>query len=231
MVAATPISRPSHRTNDTNDTNDTSVCMNRHLRDKLLHMQERDLAMRDVLRAAGGLEGGYHPQMEALHQRNAQQLATIIAEFGWPHTGLVGDDGAEAAWLVAQHAIGEPAFMRECRTLLAAEVALGRAPVWQLAYLEDRICVFEGRAQRFGTQFEITPTGPILYETEEPAHLNGRRRAAGLEPIEERLSALIASRRPTPEAYTASKRAETIWRERVGWPGPRRRESAETPHG
>jgi hypothetical protein len=100
----------------------------------------------------GKLGGFYVPEMEAIHRHNAARLREIIGEHGWPHEEIAGEDGAKAAWLIAQHAIGEPDFQRQTLVLLKKHTAEGKLPAWQAAYLEDRIAVQEGRPQRYGTQ-------------------------------------------------------------------------------
>jgi hypothetical protein len=112
--------------------------MNLILRDELLAMKEHDLRVRERLAEDGSLFKGYHPEMEEVHRRNAARLLEIIGELGWPGLGLVGEDGAEAAWLVAQHAISEPTFQRRCLALLQAAAEAAEAPAYQAAYLEDR---------------------------------------------------------------------------------------------
>lgn len=61
------------------------------------------------------LGGFYVPEMEVVHRRNAARLREIIAEHGWPHEEIAGEDGAKAAWLIAQHA---PLSRRPHRLLL-----------------------------------------------------------------------------------------------------------------
>ena len=187
------------------------------LRKTLLALQGRDLALREDLQAEGALRGGYHPRMEEVHRDNARQLRELIERFGWPNERLAGSDGAEAAWLIAQHAIAEPDFMRSCCTLLEREVASGTVPKWQLAYLDDRVRVSEGRLQRFGTQFEFTPEGPELCPVENPDSLDARRLQVGLGPIADRLKSMKSSPRPTTEEFGAHKREEIAWRVKVGW--------------
>ena len=191
--------------------------MNAALRGELLALRERDLSVRAELEADGSLYDGYHPRMEAVHRANAERLRRIVSEVGWPHEGLVGAEGAEAAWLVAQHSISEPDFMRRCRDELERESAAGRVPRWQYAYLDDRIRVSEGRPQRFGTQLELKPDGPAPCEIEDPGHLDELRREAGLPSLEERLRAMAAQPRPTALELAARKAAEERWRRRVGW--------------
>lgn len=189
--------------------------MSNALRNTLLALQERDLALRTELQADGTLFRGYHPRMESVHRDNARQLRELIERFGWPNERLAGHDGAEAAWLIAQHSIAEPEFMRNCRAFLEKEVVSGTVPLWQYAYMDDRIRVFEGKPQRFGTQIELTPEGPTLCEVEDPESLDGRRQEAGLGPIAERLQSNQPC--PTPIEFAARKEAERKWRLKVGW--------------
>ncbi|MGL6290705.1 MAG: DUF6624 domain-containing protein [Silanimonas sp.] len=187
------------------------------MRRALLDLAASDAAVRHELESEGVLQGGYHPRMEAVHRENAAQLRVLLAQYGWPNELRAGVDGAEAAWLIAQHAIGEPVFMRECRDRLAEEVDVGHAPKSQLAYLDDRVRVFEGRPQRFGTQFEITPDGPRLFPVEDPQHLDRNRQDAGLGPVAARLASAQDAPRPTAAEFAAQKADERRWRAGVGW--------------
>jgi hypothetical protein len=45
-------------------------------------------------------------------------LNKIIDEIGYPTIEKVGKEASEAAWLVIQHAIGQPHFMKKCVKLL-----------------------------------------------------------------------------------------------------------------
>ncbi len=194
--------------------------INASLRDALLSLQRRDLELRAALEAEGTLFDGYHPRMEAVHLDNARQLRELIATHGWPTESTVGKDGAEAAWLVVQHAISDPPFMRHCRDLIERAVAEGRAPAWQFAYLDDRIRVSEGKPQRFGTQYDVTPEGPALYPVDAPKHLDQRRQQFGLRPIAEQLKTMQGVPRLSPEVFEAKQRAERAWRQKVGWIAP-----------
>ena len=88
------------------------------LRAELLAMAGEDQRVRAELAAEGTLFDGYHPRMAEVHRRHAHRLAAIMDRVGWPGRRLVGDDGAAAAWLVLQHAIGDPAVMRRGLALL-----------------------------------------------------------------------------------------------------------------
>ena len=148
-------------------------------------MRDEDLRVRQELLDAGELGGHYVPRMEAVHTKNASRLREIIADHGWPAEPLVGADGAEAAWLIVQHAIGEPDFQRDVLKLLRESTASNRIPAWHAAYLEDRIALCENRPQRFGTQWIDDPRDgrarPWLLA--EPQRVDELRAVVGLKPL------------------------------------------------
>jgi hypothetical protein len=190
------------------------------LRRELLSMREADLRLRDEIVEGSSSFAGYHPQMEELHRRNATRLKEIIAEHGWPGRSLVGEDGAMAAWFIAQHSIADPPFMRQVLGLLRDALAKGEVSPAQPAYLEDRICCFEGRPQVYGTQFEPGEDGlPQPYVIADPEHVNERRRAIGLNTIEERTRELRAGCEPEhdPQARAEYERGYLEWLKKVGW--------------
>lgn len=56
----------------------------------------------------------------------------------------------------------------------------------EIAYLEDRVRVNEGKPTLYGTQFYRNPEGVMTcYLVEDPANLDKRRKAMGLEPFAE----------------------------------------------
>jgi uncharacterized protein DUF6624 len=194
------------------------VCMeNAVLRDELIAMDEYDQAVRAELAADGSLFEGYHPRMEAVHRANAARVREILAEFGWPGHSLVGEEGASAAWRIAQHSIGEPAFMRQCRDLLDTASAQGKAPRWQFAYIDDRIRVYEGRPQRFGTQLNEGPNGLEPYPLEDAERVEEWRREIGLPALAEILARARENPPPLPADRAAKEAAELAWRRSVGW--------------
>jgi len=183
---------------------------------ELLAMAAEDRRVGDELAAEGTLFDGYHPRMEAVHRRNAARLKAVLDRQGWPGASLVGAEAAEAAWLVAQHAIGEPDFQRRCLRLLQEAAARGEVPAWQPAMLEDRVRMFEGRPQRYGTQLEPDDEGRFRpYPIEDPEHVEERRRRVGLEPLSVRLAR--AGRVPVPKDPARFERNYEAWLRRVGW--------------
>ena len=58
---------------------------------------------------------------------------------------------------------------------------------WCLAYLYDRVQMRKGEKQKYGTQSVFNQsTGKYhIYRIEDPVNVNNRRKAVGIEPIEE----------------------------------------------
>jgi len=195
------------------------------VRRELLAMARADLSVRAELAASGALfNSGYAPRMASVHRRNARRLRRIIQSVGWPGSDLVGSDGAEAAWLILQHAISEPDLLRRALPLLAAAAREGRADPAHAAMLEDRIRFFEGRPQRYGTQLDWDAGGNLSPgEVEEPQTLAERRLAVGLPPLAEhvdeaRRRAASEGARP-PADYRAYADARDEWAAQAGWRG------------
>lgn len=185
-------------------------------------MAEEDERVRAELAADGSLFDGYHPRMEEVHRRNGQQLLTIIAEHGWPGRRLVGKRGSAAAWLVLQHAISMPSLQRRGLELLRTGATNGDVEPAQVAMLEDRIRVFEGKKQIYGTQYDWDDRGEMSpYPIEDPGGVDERRRAMGLPPLEENTrrmrDAIARSMQRAPDDPAERRRAQRAWARSVGW--------------
>lgn len=185
-------------------------------------MAEADARLRDELVRDGALFEGYNSRMAELHARHARELAAMVAEVGWPGRALVGEDAAEAAWRVLQHAIGSPAVQRGCLPVLRESAERGDVPAAYPAWLEDRIAFSERRPQRYGTQFDWDRDGRMsAWPIEDPDGLPARRASVGLPPLEEqqeRLRAMVAREceRP-PTDYDRRQREIREWAEKAGW--------------
>ncbi len=196
---------------------------NEPLRRDLLEMARLDRDTRAELAASGDLfDAGYEPRMARVHARNARRLRRVIESVGWPGTDLVGADGAEAAWTILQHAIGEPDLLRRALPLLETAAREGRADPAHAAMLDDRIRFFEGRPQRYGTQLDWDAEGNLSPgEVEDPQRLAERRLAVGLPPLEEHVEALrnraAAEGERPPADHQAYTKARDEWAASVGW--------------
>ena len=137
-------------------------------------------------RDQSGRTGGPDAEGDAAR---TERLEEILDEHGWPTYDLVGEDGEDAAWAIAQHSDQDPAFQRRALELLRTAVAAGQASPGNLAYLEDRVAVGAGEPQTYGTQVGCGPEGPQpATPLDDPAAVEGLRAAAGLEPLADYLA-------------------------------------------
>ncbi|MFH9348661.1 DUF6624 domain-containing protein [Kitasatospora sp. NPDC017646] len=121
-----------------------------------------------------------------LTARHGDRLSEIMAEHGWPTELAVGAEAARAAWLIAQHADRQLDVQRRAVDLMAEAVAAGSASARDLAFLQDRLAVNEGREQRYGTQIGAVADGrPVPWPCEDPERLDERRAQVGIEPFDE----------------------------------------------
>jgi len=189
------------------------------LREQLVAMAAEDARVRAELAATGELFRGYAPRMEDVHRRNARDLLAIVREHGWPGRTLVGEEAMHAAWLVLQHAIGEPGVQRGCLPILRAAVERGEATPAQVAYLEDRIAFFERRPQRYGTQFDWDERGMLSpWPIEDPEGVDARRAAVGLPPLADRIDQARRNAQGSVPPDYGKRQAEMLaWSKSVGW--------------
>jgi hypothetical protein len=162
------------------------------LRETLLRLAAEDGEVRERLAADGSLFDGYNSLMAIVHRRNGDHLADIVDAFGWPGFDLVGEDGADAAWLICKHAIAQPELQRRMLPLVEAAVAQGDAPPWHAATLEDGIRFYEGRPQVYGTMWDWDSEGRLRPWTTSTCR-RWRRRPARCRP---RTSSRPPTRRP-----------------------------------
>jgi hypothetical protein len=196
--------------------------MNETLRRELIERVEKDRTVRAELAATGELHDGYAPRMRAVHRDNAVYISNVLESHGWPGTSLVGEDGEEAAWLLLQHAIDYPDLLRRGRELLRAAVGRGEAPAWQFAYLDDRIRVFEGRKQRYGSQFDTDESGQLNpCPLEDPENIDSLRAEVGLGPMAEQIGRMRADALKEgdrqPRDHARKKAEAEAWLRSTGW--------------
>lgn len=189
---------------------------------KIIELQNADLELRDKLIQNGKLFAGYNSEMEVLHNKHAEILNNIIDKIGYPTVDKVGKEANEAAWLVIQHSIGQPEFMKKCAALLEKAIEENQADAQQLARLTDRIAVFEGRPQLYGTNFDWDENGeldPSPFDNFEK--VNQRRKSIGLNSLEKQTKIIrqqaIAENQTPPADMNSRTKQFNEWRVKVGW--------------
>ena len=114
-------------------------------------------------------------------------MEEIIRQYGWPGRSLVGADASLAAFLIIQHADYE--YQKKYFPLINEAMKKGEFAPGNVALLEDRILMREGKKQIYGSQLKRNEkTGRYeMWPVEDEENLDKRRGAVGLEPIAEYL--------------------------------------------
>ena len=177
--------------------------------------------MREMILSKGGLYEGYDREMEAVHIEHAEKLKEIIDECGWPGKSLVGKQGANAAFLIAQHSISKPELQKQFLVELKRAVAKGDAPPNQAACLEDRILFNQGRPIRYGMVFDWDDNGNLVANVDDEDLVNERRARMGLSTLAEALKRhrdeIDKEGGGPPKNIRKHREMGDAWAKRVGW--------------
>lgn len=178
---------------------------------ELIQLKQHDLQVREQLFKDNELLSGYHPKMQQVHIFNAKRLKQIIKQIGYPTISKVGQEASEAAWLIIQHSISDPNFMKDSYELMLQNKT--DINLENLAYLYDRIQFFQGKAQRFGTQRNEDST---IYPVENPHDINQIRAQYNLPALSNEDIQRIPAIEKIPE-LEAKTPGYISWRKQVGW--------------
>jgi hypothetical protein len=136
--------------------------------------------------------GSNSAQYKSLWQRigkadsaNLAEVKHILSVYGWLGAKEVGPRANMALFLVIQHA--DSATRAQYLPALRKAVTEGKAFPDQLALLEDRLALEQGRKQIYGSQIYRDAKTKVYYVAplEDPDHVNERRAKVGLEPLQQ----------------------------------------------
>ena len=156
------------------------------LADELVRLmtEQKELMQRTSAGDLGPVPPEVKRQQREVFVRHADRLKDLLETHGWPTAGRVGTEAARGAWLVAQHADTQVDVQRLAVRLLSDAVAAEKAEPRELAFLQDRLAVNEGRHQVYGTQIaDVVDGRPVLWPCVDPERLDERRAAVGIEPF------------------------------------------------
>lgn len=127
--------------------------------------------------------------MASVDAENVEKLRKIVKSIGFPSAAEVGRNGVEAFFLVSQHAVSDIPLMKHVLSLSKPLLENGDlAPVYY-ALLTDRLKVFDGQCQLYGTQSWASNGQQFLYPIQDSPHLNERRRQMLMAPVPSDVSA------------------------------------------
>lgn len=118
-----------------------------------------------------------------IDKANQVRVEEIIAQVGWPSQAEFGPNASRAVFLVLQHAPVE--MMKRHYALVKRAVDAGELTRSSFALFEDRVRMYEGRPQLYGSQVQTNDkTGKRFFWTiEDETNVDKRRGEMGLPPI------------------------------------------------
>lgn len=123
-------------------------------------------------------------EVSAIDAESTAYLKSVVAEHGWPTKSMVAEDGAQAAWLLVQHADADPQFQAHALELMEPLLTRNEVNPRNVALLTDRVLTGRNEPQRYGTQFADDEHGVMRpLPLEDPSNVDALRAAVGLPPL------------------------------------------------
>lgn len=111
---------------------------------------------------------------------NLIKVMKILDEKGWVGKNVVGAQGNQTLFLVIQHS--DLKYQQKYLPMMREAVKIGNANPGNLAYLEDRVALREGRPQIYGSQAAKNKSTNKMYISPmiDPDNVDKRRAEVGL---------------------------------------------------
>ncbi|TDO19305.1 DUF6624 domain-containing protein [Pedobacter duraquae] len=164
--------------------------------DSILHEDQKfreyfangiDKAKRDSLIIVYQLDStnffnGLNKLMIEADTSNTRLIQQIMLKYGYPGKTLVGKESSSVAWSVLQHSNQIASYL----TLVQEAARKGEVEKKYAALMEDRVLMYSGKPQIYGTQgsYRKLKNGKsemIIFPIQDPAGVNKRRRKMGFD--------------------------------------------------
>lgn len=120
--------------------------------------------------------------------KNTIVVKKYFEEYGFPGIKENGKDTTLHFWLLVQHSDYDVDFQNQVLKAMEKDLATKNVTLSEYAYLYDRVKKNQNKPQLYGTQMVWDSHGVhIPYNLESPENVNERRKAMGLNSIEDYL--------------------------------------------
>ena len=150
-------------------------------------------------------------EMQTMDSTHQQQVEQILSTYGWLPQSKIGEKAAKGLWLVVQHA--DLPMIQQYYPLMEEMVEQGEADQASAATMLDRMLMYEGKKQVYGTQGkqrtnEDGTTETFIWPIKEVEQVNERREEVGIpitvENYAKMLNATFDPNEPLPDQESAS---------------------------
>ena len=154
--------------------NTLPVQPNKSLRQELLALVKADQAVM----------GKSEAEKNAVIRDEVARLKVIIRKHGWPSISMVGKDGAQAAWLMAQHADFDLPFQKSVLSRMEKLAEAKEVNLENLAYLRDRVARNDGKLQIYGTQGSCNGKTYEPFTLRDAENVDALRAKMAMQPLQ-----------------------------------------------
>ena len=116
---------------------------------------------------------------------NLLKTKAILDKYGWLGKDIIGEQGNTTLFLIIQHA--DLTTQTKYLPMMREAVAHGNATAANLALLEDRVAIRQGKKQIYGSQIARDPGTKEYYVSplDDPDNVDKRRANVGLNTMAE----------------------------------------------
>lgn len=153
------------------------------LRIVLETMVDKDQNIRRILIDSIGIgspnAGPYIKQMMDIDSGNQEKIKMILHKYGWIEQSKIGTKAAQAFFYTIQHS--DKTLMMQWFPEFKRLADLGEADKVECAMMEDRLLMWQGKKQIYGSQAAtFTPDKKMtVWPIEDAEHVNDRRNKIG----------------------------------------------------
>ncbi|RNI31086.1 hypothetical protein EFB08_00670 [Rufibacter latericius] len=149
-------------------------------------------------------------KMRQVDSVNQVQVQKILQQYGWLPKSKIGDKAADGLFLVVQHAPSP--VIEKYLPELKKMAQKGEASIISAAMMEDRLLMYQGKKQVYGTQASSMnrKDGSMgIWPIADSKNVNARRKAIGFrETVEEYAGLLNATYNPSEELLHEGRRVQ-----------------------
>ncbi len=121
--------------------------------------------------------------LKKIQRNNLNYIQNILDKGFFPFKDLTSDKAYKSFFLTIQHSDSIELMERTAGIIQKAQAHQVDKPDY--AFLIDRIRVFEGKPQLYGTQFRKKDGITSFFDIEDGSKMDSRRAELGMEPFEE----------------------------------------------